>query len=158
MRSLPRPIIQHGFTLVELVVTVAVLAIIVTLSIPSFRQLIEAQRMRAAAFDIVADLVLARSEALKRGTAVTLTPSADGWANGWSVVAGAEEISKKNRVGGGVAFTAAPGSVTFNGVGRVSSSVNVVRFALETSDASRKRCISLDPSGRPKSTTTACPS
>lgn len=137
--------------------TLTVLAIITTLAVPSFRQLLEAQRMRATAFDIVADLVLARSEALKRGTAVTLAPATGGWANGWSIATGTEEIGKKNRVGNGVSFATAPGSVTFNGSGRVSSSTDVVRFALENSDASRKRCISLDPSGRPKSIASACP-
>lgn len=156
MRPL-HPALHRGFTLVELMVTISVLAIIMALAVPSFRQLLEAQRMRAAAFDIVADLVLARSEALKRGTTVTLAPATGGWANGWSVSVGTEEIGKKNRVGNGVAFTAAPSSVTFNGSGRVSSSTAVVRFALENSDASRQRCISLDPSGRPKSTASACP-
>ncbi|GAB2461151.1 hypothetical protein GCM10027082_09940 [Comamonas humi] len=149
--------VPHGFTLIELMVTIAVLAIILTLAAPSFRQLLEAQRIRATAFDVVSDLILARSEALKRGATTTLTPAAGGWASGWSLTVGTEEISKKNQVGGGVSFATAPGSVSFNGSGRVSSSASVVRFELRTSDASRQRCISLDPSGRPKSTTSACP-
>lgn len=157
MRPLPlRP--ARGFTLIELMAAVAVLAIIMGLAAPAFRSLLEAQRMRAAAFDMMADLVLARSEALKRGTTVTLAPAASGWSSGWSVTAGTEVLSSKNTVGGGVSFTTSPASVTFDRNGRVSSSTNVVRFALRNSDASRQRCISLDPSGRPKSTTTACPS
>ncbi|MGE8319435.1 MAG: GspH/FimT family pseudopilin [Comamonas sp.] len=149
--------VPHGFTLIELMATIAVLAIILTLAAPSFRQLLEAQRIRATAFDVVSDLILARSEALKRGATTTLAPAAGGWASGWSLTVGTEEISKKNQVGGGVSFATAPGSISFNGSGRVSSSASVVRFELRTSDASRQRCISLDPSGRPKSTTSACP-
>lgn len=149
---------QHGFTLLELIVTISVLSILVALAAPSFRQLLEAQRMRAASFDLVADLTLARSEAIKRGAAITLAPTTAGdWSTGWTVRAGAEEIGKKSPLGGGVTFAVAPNSIAFDRTGRVSS-ITTVRFGLQTSNALRQRCILLDPSGRPKSITTACPS
>ena len=155
----PRHLLQRGFTLVELMVTIAVLAVILVVAAPSFRQLLEVQRVRAVAFDMVADLTLARSEALKRGATVTITPTNAGdWTGGWQVAMGTEQIGQKNPVGPGVVFTAAPNSVTFNRNGRISSSNVTVRFGLQTNDSSRQRCILLDPSGRPKSISTACPS
>jgi type IV fimbrial biogenesis protein FimT len=150
-----------GFTLIELMVTVSVLAVIVAMAVPSFRAILESQRMRAAAFDLMADLTLARSEALKRGALpnpVTLRPTsgdADHWESGWSVMVGTEVVSRKNPVGAGVTFTG-PAMVTFDRNGRVSSTAAVARFALADSSNTRKRCISLDPSGRPKSSTTEC--
>ncbi|EKD98878.1 MAG: Type IV pilus transmembrane protein FimT [uncultured bacterium] len=147
-----------GFTLIELMVTVAVLAVVVSLAAPSFRSILEAQRMRAAAFDLMGDLTLARSEALKRGqiaTPITLTPASGNWAAGWSVMAGTDVVSTRNPVGSGVTITG-PTTVVFDRNGRVSSTTTVARFALADSSATRKRCISLDPSGRPKSSTTGC--
>lgn len=149
---------QYGFTLIELMVTITVLAVILMLAVPGFRQLIESQRLRTAAFDMVADLTLARSEALKRGKDVTLKPLTSGtWVDGWQVLVGTEEVSKRNSVGGGISFASAPSSVVFESSGRVSSSTSTVKFGLRTSDSSRQRCILLDPSGRPKSISSGCP-
>ena len=59
--------------------------------------------------------------------------------------------------GNGVLFTTAPGTVTFDLNGRLGTITTPVRFEL-SDGASRNRCISLDPSGRPKSSLAACPS
>ena len=47
--------VQRGFTLVELMVTVVVLGIFLSIAVPSFRSLLEAQRVKAMAYDMVAD-------------------------------------------------------------------------------------------------------
>lgn len=149
--------INCGFTLIELMVTVAVLAVMASLAAPSFREILAAQRIRTTAYSIVSDLVLARSEAVKRGENVTLTPSVSQWANGWSVKVGssAEVLSEQSAVGNGVLFTTSPTDITFDRNGRINSA-SVVRFQL-SDGSTRKRCISLDPSGRPKSAATECP-
>lgn len=68
----------RGFTLVELMITVAVLAIVVTLAAPSFSDLINRNRLIAAANDIVGVMQTARMEAVRRNTRVVLCPSTDG--------------------------------------------------------------------------------
>jgi type IV fimbrial biogenesis protein FimT len=149
---------SRGFTLIELMVAVTVLAVISALAAPSFKQLLAAQRVRVTAYNIVGDLVFARSEAVKRGENVTVTPTSSAWKNGWSVnvASTAEVIGGQGSVGGGVEFTASPSSVTFDRNGRTSE-VTVVRFSL-TDGGTHPRCVSLDPSGRPKSANTVCPS
>jgi type IV fimbrial biogenesis protein FimT len=67
-----------GFTLLELLTTIAVLAVIVAIGVPNFRDFVRNSRMTAAANDIVTDFNLARSEAIKRGVPVTLCKSQDG--------------------------------------------------------------------------------
>ena len=63
---------QSGFTLVELMFTITVLAVLLGIGVPNFRDFIRNSRMTAAANDLLADLNLARSEAVKRRVAVTL--------------------------------------------------------------------------------------
>lgn len=147
---------QRGFTLIELLVTLTLLGVLLGLAVPALQQLVAAQRMRAASFDIVSDLVLARSEALKRGVSVRIQPAAAGWARGWTVqaVGGTEPLAQRDAPGG-VRVTAAPADITFDLYGRVVTSDPAVR--IELSDGQRNRCISLDPAGRPKSAAMECP-
>lgn len=59
---------SKAFTLIELMIVVALIAIIVTLAAPSFRDMILMQRLRGINAQLVTDLVFARSEAVSRGT------------------------------------------------------------------------------------------
>lgn len=60
-----------GFTLLELMVTVAVASVLLTVAVPSFNQMILNSRLTAQANDVVAALNFARSEAIKRNTSVS---------------------------------------------------------------------------------------
>jgi len=148
---------HRGFTLIELMVVVSIMAIMASLAVPSFQQLVAAQRLRVTGYNIVSDLVLARSEAVKRGENVTLTPVSGDWTQGWSVnvAASALMLRGQGRIGSGVQFTTSPSSITFDRNGRTNL-LTVVRFGLYDGTSNR-RCISLDPSGRPKSAKTECP-
>ena len=61
-----------AFTLVELMIVVALLAIIITLAAPSLREMILMQRLRSVNAQVVADLAWARSETVSRGTFLQL--------------------------------------------------------------------------------------
>lgn len=90
---------HRGFTLIELMVTVAVAAILFGIAAPDMRNFITGYRLRTVTNDLAASLAYARSESIKRGWPVTLcksanpaasqpscsTSSADGWAQGWLV-------------------------------------------------------------------------
>jgi type IV fimbrial biogenesis protein FimT len=91
-----------GFTLVELMVTLAIGAILLTQAVPSFMTTIKNNRLTTYTNDLVSDINLARSEAVKRGTRVVLCRSADPslatpvcggtnntWSTGWLVFADA---------------------------------------------------------------------
>jgi type IV fimbrial biogenesis protein FimT len=68
---------QEGVTLIELLVTLAVAAIIVAVGVPAMRDFFLTNRMSAAANDLVSSLHFARSEAIKRGAAIRMCPSND---------------------------------------------------------------------------------
>jgi type IV fimbrial biogenesis protein FimT len=93
---------QRGFTAIELMVTLAVLAVLAAIAAPSFTPLIERWRVRQATEDLQSTLYYARSEAIKRGGGVTIAAAAGGWADGWTVAGG----------GGTLQQTAAPTKVT----------------------------------------------
>ena len=83
---------QSGFTLIELMIAVAVLAILLALALPSFQQSMRSNRVATSTNEMLASLALARSEAI-RGTrgggicASTAGTGCDGsnWADGWMV-------------------------------------------------------------------------
>ena len=64
--------------MIELIVTMVVAAIVLTLGVPSFRELINNNRLTSGANEFVTALNLARSEAIKRSVRVTVCKSADG--------------------------------------------------------------------------------
>lgn len=74
--------VARGFTAVELMVTVAVIAIVAALAAPSFNTMIQSSRLTAGANDLVAALQLARMEAIRSNGRVDVCPSTNGTACG----------------------------------------------------------------------------
>lgn len=76
-----------GFSLIELMTTLAVLAVVLAIGVPGMRALVEGQQISAAANNLFAAINLARSEAIKRSTRVDLVPAGDGsdWSKGWVI-------------------------------------------------------------------------
>lgn len=61
-----------GFTIVELMITVAVASILLAIAVPSFNQMVVSGRLTAQSNDMIAAVSLARSEAIKRNASITL--------------------------------------------------------------------------------------
>ncbi len=74
-----------GFTLVELLVTIAVAAILLAAALPNFREMGLRSRVTQAANQLAADLAYARSEAVKRAVRVAVQRAGSSWADGWQV-------------------------------------------------------------------------
>lgn len=86
----------RGLTVIELMVTLIIVAIVVSIAVPNFRDFIQDTRATTESNKIVGALNLARSEAIKRGTPVSVCPSSDqascsgdtDWGKGWIVFVG----------------------------------------------------------------------
>lgn len=79
-------VFQHkGFTLVELMVTLAVAAVVLALALPSFQRLMQSNRADTIGNEFATALTFARMEALKQARRVTICASNDGvaCAGGW---------------------------------------------------------------------------
>lgn len=84
---------QHGLTLVELMVTVSIMAILLAVGVPSYRYITTSNRVSSEVNGLLLDLQFARSEALKQGRTVSVCPATStgtcagnsNWQNGWIV-------------------------------------------------------------------------
>ena len=82
--------LRSGFSLIELMVTIVLVSLLLTLGVPSFSALLRTISLNTQANNFVATINLARSEAIRRNTAVTLSASSDNltqhhWEAGWQV-------------------------------------------------------------------------
>lgn len=82
-----------GFTLIEVLITISLAAIILSIGVPSFRQLIESNKLHTTRDLLVSSISLAQQQAMTKNIAVFLCPTTDGtscegnWPNstGWLV-------------------------------------------------------------------------
>ena len=155
------PAFTHGFTAIELLTVMAIIAIIAAIAMPDLSNLLVNQRLRAAGTDLMSSLIVARSEAIKRNGPVEVRPaSGTDWTQGWVVQATAsnEQLDKKNPLGSNVTVSLAPASIAYQHNGRLTSATtNKVQFSDSRSgSALSPRCLVIDPSGIPKLILGAC--
>lgn len=84
---------NRGFTLIELMVTLAIAAILITVAVPSFQDATLGSKLGSYANTMVAHMTTARGEAIKRNAVIKMCASSTGtgcassggWAQGWIV-------------------------------------------------------------------------
>lgn len=136
-----------GFTLIELMVTVAVLAILVTVAIPNYQAFVVNSRMTAQANDFLASLNLARSEAVKRNAPVSMNAVGGDWASGWEIVdAGGNVLKVHPALEGASSLDGDATTITFQSNGQAGTTT----FNLCNPDTSIApgRDIEIEVSGR----------
>jgi type IV fimbrial biogenesis protein FimT len=146
---------ERGFTIPEAMISIAVLAILVGLALPGFRELAFAQGVKTASFDVLSGLILARSEAITRNAPVTVRPSGGDWANGWTISDSGGELIRSQDPNSRV-LIAGPGAVTYNGAGRLTGGATSLSIQANGARAPHSRCINIDLSGRPVAKTGGC--
>lgn len=144
----PSPARKSGFSLVELMVVIVVMAVLAAIAYPSFRDLIATQRIRAAASALYESLLLARSEAIKRNNVVTLSVNSGSLASGWNVVlADGTTVVRAQEAFDAVTFTPTSPSLAYSALGRLTSGAQTT-VTVTSSDTSRQWTVRADPSGR----------
>ena len=140
-----------GFTLIETLMVVVILAVLAGLAAPSMRAFMDSQVVKTPASDLYASLVLARSEAIKRNAAIDVVPTATDWAQGWSVRVQSGGLVLRTQDGyPRISISASnAGTVTYGGNGRLSTSATTFRVLVPGNAEARMRCVTVDVTGRP---------
>jgi type IV fimbrial biogenesis protein FimT len=159
---------QRGFSLIELLVTMSLLAILLAMALPAFSSSRLNTVLRTSANNLLASTHLARGEAIKRNSPVTLCVSADGlvcgtgdWSQGWIVVSGAEVIHREEAISDLFHISSAGGTDSYSfqptGVDSTAGSFTICRA---TPVGANERVLTIDAIGRAwvsRTSNAACP-
>ena len=152
---------HQGFTLIELMAGLAIMFILLALAVPSFRELSARNQLSAATNDILMGLQLARSEAVRHATRMTLCPSTDEdtctketpWSAGWILFHDANDSGSRDEDERLIQVfpplpdsveASGPASITYASAGNVTTSV---QLAVAQSGRKEARCIRIISSG-----------
>jgi type IV fimbrial biogenesis protein FimT len=162
---------DSGYTMMELVMTMAIVVILGTLAIPGFKFVTSSNRVATEVNGLLGDLQFARSQAVKEGLPVTICTSTapytsctnTDWELGWivfldsnnnqAVDAGEVVVRTQPAFAGTDTFIATPNTfhaLTFNRMGfaptGVATAINITLHD-STSNSSWTRCVAINPIG-----------
>lgn len=154
-----------GFTLIEMLLVIAIAGIMMSMAVPSMAEFIRGQRVRSASFDLYAAMTLGRSEGINRNVAsankIVITPAGAcdsdscNWAAGWTTAVGGTTIQVQSTMSDELTIDG-PKKVNFDRAGKATLTGRTT-FHIEAVGTEMKRCVQLDSAGRPSTKSVGCP-
>ena len=171
----------RGFTIIELMIVMVVLAALIAIAAPSLRTMIVGNAVRSVTGDLQSDIAMSRSEASKRSQRVVLCASTDqntctgstNWALGWISFIDADNNGQRDTVGTNEPVLrvreAAPTSVQINttplgvsnirfrSIGVIDAAKSITLCPATTGSGASGRTITINALGRVQTVTVTCP-
>jgi type IV fimbrial biogenesis protein FimT len=156
---------QHAFTLMELMVTLAIVAITMTIAVPAMNDFVKNERLTSYTNTLLTDLILARSTAVERNQPVIVCVSssqtactAGAYADGWIVIvdtnsdgsgtAADEVIKVQQAITGDINFISSVGDeILFDGRGFNPGAVGIISVC-DDRGVERANTLSISRTGR----------
>ena len=143
-----------GFTLLELLIALAIVLVIVSLAVPAFSRSVQIAKADADLDELQRGLNFARLEAINRGTAIQIRPLAgnDDWSGGLSIAQGGGALTNVLRVvpamssGATLTLTSGVTAIEYNNFGGLSSPATEVQISYAL--GAQSRVLSLCLNGR----------
>lgn len=167
--------VQRGVTLVELIVTLAIVAIVVMAGLPMLGDFTRDSRIVSRTNDMVAVLNFARSEAVKRTEFISMCPSSDqatctggtDWTVGWIVwldetgpgdgtVDSGETIIRVGGATQAMSISSGADSITYDSAGALTGAGVTITLRPDGCEANEQRQIDITLSGRPRASQVSC--
>ncbi len=167
--------VQRGVTLIELMITLAVVAIVVMAGLPMLGDFTRDSRVVSRTNDLVATLNFARSEAVKRAEFVSLCPSSDqtsctggtDWTVGWIVwldddgsgdgtVDSGETIMRVGDATQAMSISSGADSITYDPAGALNGSGVTLTLRPDGCEGDERRQVDVNLSGRPRTSQVSC--
>lgn len=134
----------RGFTLIELIVAMAVLGILAAVAAPAIGEYLATQRLKGAAEELQTDLQFARMESVQRNAPVTVTLA----STGYTIAQGATTIKAVTLSGGSNVSAGTTMVATFDPVRSTASVLNGSDITVANTATSRTLRVSLSTMGR----------
>lgn len=167
---------QKAFSLVEVMVVVALLGVVMAIAVPSIRSMMDNQKMKTATFDLVTTVMQARSEAIKfgntAGASISIAAQGGNYNNGWCIVfssasacsvsAPAGDVMRVNSATANVTYSvfscsSNPCVITFGRNGRLTSGSSVkLQVVNDLASNPLTRCVVIDAAGNANVKVGAC--
>ncbi|MCB1759216.1 MAG: GspH/FimT family pseudopilin [Gammaproteobacteria bacterium] len=146
---------ETGFTLVELMVTVAVIALILMIGVPGIVNMKRNSDLITTARELTVALNYARAEAVRQGVDIDVVAKVGGWGTGWEIQLSSDGsvIRSFEAPPTGIALALTGGPVTFEGLGNVAATAC---FDVTVSDSSSVRSLPISAAGRVTTCRASC--
>ena len=168
---------ELGFTIIELVVTLTVAAVFITLVVPSYYNVLQNSKAATISNYFTSNIIYARSEAIKRGVTVSICPTANtaftacgnaaNWINGWIIFVDSDangvlastndRLRVREALPTGSLVAGAPTYISFSSSGFISNGAGNFTVSAAGCNGNHGRQINVASSGRLSVSAVACP-
>lgn len=147
---------QRGFTLVELMIAIAIVAILAAIAVPSMQSITANRKASKLSHELQIDIMYARNQAMTFNRTIAITPKGGDWASGWQIKQGNDLLRENNPNARTGEISSQAMLIEFNRNGVLSSGDAQIRIEVDNCKGNRVRTISVTKLGQITTGVSSC--